>query len=497
MPAQTLEVRGFRRVPVDSLPLFWLINGDCAVFYAPRQVCVLDACEAPAALRYVERLATEPPPRERLEPTAGDMTWRVAARLVQAARGPAREVTEAGRRQFRPECLTVYVNHQCNLRCRYCFSQPRALADTTVSPEAVRAAARLVAEACAARSSPFTVAFHGGGEPTLSRRQIDRFLRIAGEEGSRFGLRLQTYIATNGVVSEETANWLATQFDLVGVSCDGPPDIQDRQRPGHNGQACSDQVGRTMSTLRHRGRPFHARATITHETVDRQEEIVTYLADHYVPEEVRLEPVYVNRSGATPLATSQAAAFVSGFLAAQAAGAARGISVTTSITRADAVYGPYCNVLRKVLNLVPGDLATGCFLDSRLDEIGRRGAHMGSLDAVRGVFHLEASRIRSLIARCSKRPAGCDDCMCSHQCTYGCPDVCMLVASPSSRGPGGAQGSFRCLVNRMLMERIVLGAADRAWARTPVGRWQDVWDERSDLSVIVCRNANGKQEEAT
>ena len=298
---------------------------------------------------------------------------------------------------------------------------------------------------CAECNLPFTLAFHGGGEPSLDPSHVDSLLEIAGQEAARFGVPLQTYIATNAVVSEETACWLATRFDLVGVSCDGPPEIQNRHRPGRDGRPLFEYVGRTTSRLRQYGRPFHIRATISRETVELPAEIVSYLADRYAPAEIKLEPVYVNPSGEAPLDVPHAAAFVSSFLSSQTVGATRGVPVTTSITRPDAVYGPYCNVMRRVLNLVPGDVGTGCFLSSRPGDVTRRNLQTGRLDSINGVFRLDEEGIRSMITRCSERPVGCSDCLCSCQCTYGCPDRCALGVCRARPPPRRQEGEFPML----------------------------------------------------
>ena len=102
---------------------------------------------------------------------------------------------------YAPECLTVYVNNQCNLRCRYCYSLSAGNPDEEVSESGVRSAVKLVAGRCAAGNIPFTLAFHGGGDPALNPERVDRFLDIASQEAGEFGLRPRTYIATNGAVS--------------------------------------------------------------------------------------------------------------------------------------------------------------------------------------------------------------------------------------------------------------------------------------------------------
>lgn len=477
---------GFSRACPELPAVHVATAGDHAILYTPGVVCVLANRDLPAALRCIERLAKEPPAGEESQAVLQSEERRAAAHIVRAAREAVLQVARASDQAFAPECLTVYVNNRCNMSCRYCYSKPDASGDS-VSAEGVRAASRLVAGACAERNVPFSVAFHGGGEPALDPQYVDLLLDIAREEARRFGLCPRTYISTNGAVSDDAAAWLATRFDLVGVSCDGPPEVQDRYRPGRDGRPRSALVEGTLSTLSRLGRPFHIRATISRETVERQSEIVSYMADCCAPAEIRLEPVYSNQSGEPPLAVADAAAFVSGFVAARKASAERGIPVTTSITRPDAVYGPYCNVLRRVLNLIPGDVATACFLKSRPSEVARRGLQTGSLDSTGTHFRMDEEVTRSLIARCSARPAACGDCLCSIQCTLGCPDRCVLEACDMPPLYGGERESLRCLVNRMLMESSIREAADRAWAAAREGHCQETQDAGSALSVTVLR----------
>lgn len=277
---------------------------------------------------------------------------------------------------MRFECLTIFVNNRCNLACRYCYSAASALPGDGVSAAAVRAAARRVAIDCATRSIPFTLALHGGGEPMLDVAVVGRILDIVADECRRAGVALWSYTATNGVLPDETARWMASRFDLVGVSCDGPEDIQDRQRLARDGSRSSVSVDRTLKTLQELARPFMIRVTVTRDTISRQAEIAAHLA-RYAPGEIRMEPVYLAPPGRRAFRPSDAAAFVSGFLAAQAEAGASGVSVTTSLTRPESVYGRYCNVFRHVLNVVPGDVATLCFLASSRGAVLGRGVQAG------------------------------------------------------------------------------------------------------------------------
>ena len=363
---------------------------------------------------------------------------------------------------FAPECLTLFLNNACALGCRYCHAAPGAEPDVPLSREALVEATGLVAASCAARGLPMTLVLHGGGEPLLDRAEAGRVLGIVREEAARAGVHLRTYVATGGVLPAETARWAAREFDLIGLSCDGPPDIQDAQRPTRSGAPTSAVIERTAGILRAEGARFHVRATITSETLDRQPEIVRYAAARLGPAEVRLEPVYANPGEIAALAPDDAERFVAGFMAARAAGAEAGVRVTTSLVRPDERYGPHCNVLRSVVNLVPGDIASGCFLESRASGIDRRGVRVGGpapADAPARTsapaFTLDDARIAALRIAATARPEECADCICALQCTLGCPDVCVLERDALARHVG----SFRCRAQRMLMEQLVLDAA--------------------------------------
>ena len=254
----------------------------------------------------------------------------------------------------------------------------------------------------------------------------------------------------------------------------------------------SKQVERTMTVLKQQDCPFHVRVTITYDTVDRQEEIVTYIADRFRPDEIRIEPVYINVSGEDTIESTHVDSFINSFLKAKSAGARYGIAVSTSITRPNALYGPYCNVLRRVLNLVPGDIATSCFLASHPEEIVSKKLMAGWFDLKDNAFRIDKENIKSLITRCANHPVTCD-CLCSYQCTYGCPDRCLIDLSKPIISDEKGLADFRCSVNRRLMEYLICEAAEEAWDLTQDGHCQDIWDAYRMINVAVYRK-NQKDE---
>jgi len=448
----------FAAVEGTDLPIFRADVDGRTVFYAPRLPVAVPVEEAEA----VERALTDTGAGGAAHALAGacpDARTAVAARLAAAARAALEWASAAAVAPFAPEGLTLFLNNACALACSYCHAAPGVEPDVPLSDAVLTSAARLVGASCVRRGMPMTLALHGGGEPLLDLADAKRVLSIVREAAADVGAPLRTYVATGGVIPAETARWAAREFDLIGLSCDGPPDIQDAHRPTRAGTGTSAAVERTADALRESGARFHVRATVTAGTIDRQAEIVRYAITRLGPCEVRLEPVYSSALRPSDLTSGDAERFVDGFLAARRTGAAEGVPVTTSLVRPHELYGPHCNVARAVVNLVPGDVATGCFLASRAPDIDARGVRVGD-DAPRTsgeipAFFLDYDRIAVLGATACERPAECVQCPCVLQCALGCPDVCVLEPGALGRHVG----SFRCRAQRLLMEALVLEEA--------------------------------------
>jgi sulfatase maturation enzyme AslB (radical SAM superfamily) len=188
----------------------------------------------------------------------------------------------------------LYLNRRCQLACQYCFSDLPEVTDfAEVSVDTACVAANLVANNCAEENLPLVVVFHGGGEPVLSWRLVDALQPELRRIADAHGIPLFRYIATNGVMSEQRAHWLARSFDLVGLSIDGPPEIQLVQRPYRNSNQDNTLIIlRTARILREAGVPVHIRVTLTAESALQQMEICQYLCKNISPSAISVEPVY-------------------------------------------------------------------------------------------------------------------------------------------------------------------------------------------------------------
>lgn len=385
-----------------------------------------------------------------------------AASLLQHAQHATKVWEELHSQSYVPLCLTVYLNNVCNLACIYCYANPLSYKAVHPRPSlgALEAAAQQVAENCSQMGSPFTLVLHGGGEPTLDQAYADQVLELVDRIAESHRLPIFRYIATNGVMPASRVRWLARRFDLVGLSCDGPAEIQSAQRPLRNGGSSTAYVERTASILHESDQRFHIRLTVTPCSSSRLEEITQYLCQQLQPQEIHIEPVYTSRRAEDGLTFTpdQAQDFVNHFLNAGEIARAHNIPWSMSGCRPQEIHGPYCQILSRVLHLIPGDGVSACFKSCDLERARQSHTWMGAFDIENGLA-LDPSHLDDLRQTILGRLPDCQGCLNRYHCTRGCPDFCPLQPSISAQADLLAVGSFRCRVNLALMQATLHRAA--------------------------------------
>jgi len=431
-------------LPLSDLPIFEAKTAQYHLFYAPACVVITPPDQAESFSRAI------------LNHDLGGV-W--AKTLRNHAQQAIIQHQQQATGKFAPECLTLYLHNQCNLACAYCYTDPLHQSAPKLDPQAIESAGELVAQNCQRKNLPFTVVFHGGGEPSLFTNQVDEALNILKTIAQRHGLRMFRYIATNGVMSDDKARWLASRFDLIGLSCDGTPDIHNRQRPLFGGGASSASLERTAHILREMSHPFHVRLTITRDTIHQQSDSVAYICTHLMPDEIHLEPVYMGGKTDTSLAVDEAILFVDGFLEAQAVAHRHGIPVTFSGGRLKDIHGGYCHVFRNVLNIIPDGNITACFKETRGESVNQAGLGMGAWHPQTGIA-LDTIHIKKIAKKLSDFPSGCADCFNRFHCTRACPDGCAL---DDTHNPSG---TFRCMIQQKLAYHTIFATAEQLWHKS-------------------------------
>jgi sulfatase maturation enzyme AslB (radical SAM superfamily) len=435
----------FTKINDVSAPIFRSDQGEYLIYYAPGYLAVVDA--------QLERASANnnlsPPQNIKL----------IFAELHQHAHVAAETWQAVASQPFTPLCLTLYLHNECNLHCAYCFADPSLKPAPRLSLAAVKSSARLVSSHCQAQDRPFTLVCHGGGEPTLHRQLLTEVLEIVTRLAANAQIPLMRYIATNGVISAAKAHWLAQNFDLIGLSCDGPPHIQNEQRPLQGGGSSSEHVKRTARVLHTAQTPFDVRTTVTSKTAHRQPEIADYICRELRPREIHVEPVYSGGRVKTNAEKTDATRFVDSFLEAKQVADRYGISWNMSGSRPEVIHGPYCNQFRHVVNVIPGGVATTCFKATRAATAQQAGLQIGAHNETDGCFYMDMDAINDLAGKLQPIPDFCQDCFNQYHCARGCPDHCPLDAVYD---PGD---SFRCQINRQLTETYLQETAVSLWQK--------------------------------
>ncbi|KAA3665367.1 MAG: hypothetical protein DWQ04_00975 [Chloroflexi bacterium] len=433
----------FPKITTNQLPIFRQDYGAYTLFYAPGYLAIV-------LPEQVEQFS-HAPASSRHELTS------ITTQLFNHARAAQETWTAVSSQPFTPYCLTLYLHNECNLRCTYCFAEPSPQPALRLSQPAITAAAKLVLATCQAHDRPFTLVCHGGGEPTLHHALLQQALQTVSDMAAARQVPLFRYIATNGVISSQTARWLAQNFDMIGLSCDGPSDVQNKQRPLWSNGNSSEQVERTAHILHEEGTPFDVRVTITNHTWQQQAEIAAYICQVLQPNEIHVEPVYHSGRAKSHRSMMDANLFVAAFLKAEQVAQQHGIPWRMSGSRPDQIHGPYCHLFRHVLNLVPEGIATACFKTSWPENVQQVGVQIGELDEKNGRFILHQNQIEKLTTKLHPIPESCRNCFNQYHCVRHCPDHCPMETTDSPIN------SFRCRVNRQLMLTRLQETAVSLW----------------------------------
>lgn len=177
---------------------------------------------------------------------------------------------------YKKEMISIFVTTKCNLNCDYCFTNKNQNEHKgqTISLEFVKKGI----DDYFTKKYMRHVRFFGAGEPTVEFDLLKKIHRYAIERG---GDAVTFEIQTNGAFSDSIAIWLKNNINIIWISCDGTPEIQDMHRPFLN----KDVRRKTSEVIEKNIHILHGadskafvgiRATITLENVMKQKEMIDY-----------------------------------------------------------------------------------------------------------------------------------------------------------------------------------------------------------------------------
>lgn len=158
--------------------------------------------------------------------------------------------------------LVLWLTTACNLRCRYCYRKD----DTCMAMSEDVALAALSLAAASGLSFHVQLA---GGEPTLEPDMIEFVGRTVREARWPATLAVQT----NGTLVDRHLVKLCRRYDIgIGVSVDGPPDVQEELR------GMSGATFRGLALLEASGTPVRVTTVLSSVNVGRLYDLALLLA---------------------------------------------------------------------------------------------------------------------------------------------------------------------------------------------------------------------------
>ena len=171
------------------------------------------------------------------------------------------------------------IGAKCNLDCGYCFY----LDKEALYPKGERfrmddaVLESYVSRYIAAQSTPEVEFTWQGGEPTLMG--LEFFERaMALQKIHAGGKTIRNTLQTNGTLLDEAwGAFLKRENFLVGLSLDGPRELNDLARPDKQGRSSFDDVIAGLQTLARHGLDFNVLVTVSAANVGHPREIYRFL----------------------------------------------------------------------------------------------------------------------------------------------------------------------------------------------------------------------------
>lgn len=187
----------------------------------------------------------------------------------------------------RTASLTFSVSDACGMDCVYCFTGENGTANADFSK-----AKKAIDNFFGDKKIPDrpTIAFFGSGEPFENFHFVRDVVLYVKERVSNTNIKPLFLATTNCMFGEEVLAFILEHKLYISASVDGPPKVQNFQRPLLGGGESSGTVMKNVKKLIDSNLDFHVRSTITAASVNLMPEMVKFWADLGL-KKLYLEPV--------------------------------------------------------------------------------------------------------------------------------------------------------------------------------------------------------------
>jgi uncharacterized protein len=173
------------------------------------------------------------------------------------------------------------VGSACNLDCTYCYYLSKeGLLQQNNRRMREDLLERFIIEYIDAQDAEEIAFTWHGGEPTLLGLDFFRSIVALQKKHLPAGRRIVNDVQTNGtLLDDDWCSFLAENDFLVGISIDGPREVQDYYRPTKSGASSFDAVLNGLQLLKKHRVPFSTLTVVNRKSAAHALEIYRFLRD--------------------------------------------------------------------------------------------------------------------------------------------------------------------------------------------------------------------------
>lgn len=177
--------------------------------------------------------------------------------------------------------LYLILSSGCNLACRYCFienSMYNNKCELNMPLTVVDAAVNKYCDYVKAKNISKPLILFYGGEPLLNWAAIERTVAIVKEKG----VAMEYSIVTNATLLDEAKIQFLAENDVeIGISIDGPKDLNDKNRIYRNSAtSVYEKVTEKIQLLKKHNAKFGLSITVSQDLLDHKAEFLEWVK-HY------------------------------------------------------------------------------------------------------------------------------------------------------------------------------------------------------------------------
>ena len=329
------------------------------------------------------------------------------------------------RNKLLSSAICIIPTNDCNLGCQYCFAATEPKKEGVIKWEIAKAAVDLgIRNAILNRmmngTGQFELRFFGGGEPTDYWEEFEQIVIYARRMAKEKNVKCLISKITNGQIDKKNYQWIRRNIDEIYISFDGPPEIQNKQRPTHDGRESFTKSWKFLEAMDTLDVKINSiRVTTTAESVKKMVEIAEFFWTNLSKQHpLQFEPVYLSEVGRKNVLMPSAKDFVENFRAVEIYAAQRKGLVSSATKPLTIRNGSYCDSLEgKGLFITPDGCLSLCSEISALDDPRKDRYFVGEYNEHTNQFEL-SKQGESIIRE--GLPSKCESCFAKFNCSGGC-----------------------------------------------------------------------------